>query len=200
MKKLLLILLCLPLFFSSCKKEEEQPNTNNSSNLEIGDFYQGGVIFYLDGNGGGLIAAPFNQSDAAWGCYGTNINGAEGADIGTGSQNTIDIEAGCTTVGTAADVCANLTLNGYSDWFLPSRFELREMWENKWAINYTAEANGGEYFSNSSVEYWSSTEYVSNDEYFNESNSTLAIPFNQAYTATVKNKGIACYVRAIRSF
>jgi hypothetical protein len=77
----------------------------------IGDYYEGGIVFHLDGNGGGLIAAPSDQSTGAeWGCYGTPISGADGTAIGTGNQNTTDIEAGCTTPGTAADLCANLTL------------------------------------------------------------------------------------------
>ena len=126
-------------------------NTSNSGNLAIGDTYQGGIVFWLDGNGGGLIAAPSDQStETDWGCTGSDISGADGTAIGTGNQNTIDIEAGCSTPGTAADICANLTLGGYSDWFLPSKDELNEMYQNKSTI-------GG--FANNY--YWSSTEFDS---------------------------------------
>ena len=78
----------------------------------------------MDGNGGRLIAAPsFSKGIAKWGCYYYWISEADVIAIGTGSQNTIDIQAGCTVSLNArppyhdADICANLTLGGYSDWF-----------------------------------------------------------------------------------
>jgi len=131
-----------------------------NSQIKIGDRYAGGIVFWLDGNGGGLVAAPSDQSTVAqWGCYRTLIG--TGTAIGTGNKNTIDIEAGCTTPVTAADICANLTLGGYNDWFLPSKDELNEMYVNKAAINTTAITNGGSGFA--PFNYWSSTEYNSDN-------------------------------------
>jgi len=95
----------------------------------------GGYIFYDKGYYSDgwryLEAAPSDQSTGAkWGCGGPLISGADGTAVGTGEQNTIDIEAGCITPGTAADICANFSLGGYSDWFLPSKDELNLMYEN----------------------------------------------------------------------
>tara|TARA_R110002074_G_scaffold145876_1_gene295075 strand:- start:549 stop:1616 length:1068 start_codon:yes stop_codon:yes gene_type:complete len=151
--------------------------------LAIGDTHQGGIIFYLDGNGGGLIAAPSDQEQGEWGCYGTAISGANGTAIGTGNQNTIDIEAGCITSGTAADICANLTLNGYSDWFLPSKEELNKMW-----LNLHRQSLGG--FDNWS--YWSSTEYDNSDAWKQYFGNDLQIQ------AVFKEHPFS--VRAIRAF
>jgi hypothetical protein len=134
-------------------------------NYAIGDLVEGGIVFYLDGNGGGLIAAPTDQSTGAeWGCYGANISGADGTAIGTGAQNTIDIvNANCSpyTPGNsiAANICANLTLGGYSDWFLPSKDELNLMYQNIGQGNVLGLGNVGGFADNW---YWSSTEYDNN--------------------------------------
>ncbi len=115
----------------------------------------GGLIFYVKEGGYSdgwmyLEAAPSDQSTGAeWGCYGTLIPGADGTAVGTGKQNTIDIEAGCATAGTAADICANLSLGGYSDWFLPSKDELNLMYVNLKDSGVGGFADYG---------YWSSSE------------------------------------------
>ena len=132
--------------------------------LAVGDNYGGGIVAYIlktgESNGvysydanvqHGLIAATTDQSTVPgteWGCYGASISGADGTAVGTGKQNTIDIEVGCTTVGTAADICANLSLGSYDDWFLPSKDELNKLYLNKGAIGDFAD-----------YPYWSSSEY-----------------------------------------
>lgn len=148
----------------------------------IGESYGGGIIFYIDATGQhGLIAASSNQStSASWGCYGTAITGADGTAIGTGAQNTIDIDAGCTTSGIAADVAANLVLNSYSDWFLPSKDELNKMFLNKTAI-------GG--FTNNY--YWSSSE--------SSINNAWAQDFNTGGQYG-NSRNVPSYVRAVRAF
>ncbi|MCP3906593.1 MAG: DUF1566 domain-containing protein, partial [Oceanicoccus sp.] len=143
----------------------EWMNYDGTSALAIGDFYQGGVVFYLDGSGGVLVCAVSDQdggSGTPWGCPGTPISGADGTAIGTGAQNTIDILAGCSTVGIAAYICDTLTLNDYTDWFLPSKDELYEMYLNKAAIDATAIINGGVALKKNE-NYWSSSE-VDNDK------------------------------------
>jgi hypothetical protein len=97
-----------------------------------------------------MEAATSDQStEAVWGCYGLLISGADGVAVGTGEQNTIDIEAECATAGTAADICANLSLGGYSDWFLPSKDELNLMYTN---LKLAGVGGFAAYY------YWSSSE------------------------------------------
>lgn len=168
---------------------------------QVGDFYQGGVIFYIfaEGDTGyvagethGLIAAPTDQSSGAeWPCYGTNITGAGGTAIGTGNQNTIDIiNANCTFPANAiaVDICANLTLGGYSDWFLPSKDELNEMYLNIGQGNALGLGNIGGFANDN---YWSSTEYDIHRvwrQYFGNGNQDNP------------NKNYHFNVRAVRAF
>jgi hypothetical protein len=178
----------LQISLSSVWKNLPVGDVNDPPPPAIGDTYQGGIIFYLDGSGGGLIAAPSDQSSGEWGCKGSLISGADGTAIGTGNQNTIDIELGCTTTGTAADICANLTLGGYSDWFLPSRGELILMYDNIGQGNALGLGNVGNF---ASVGYWSSTEGDLNGSYI------IHFPNGFAY---YRGKNLTYNVRAVRAF
>ena len=147
----------------------------------IGQDYQGGIIFYIDGTGQhGLISAPSDQSTGTqWGCEGISIPGTSTA-IGTGQVNTTAIVNGCNQVGIAARVCDNLVLNGYSDWFLPSKDELNLMYAQKTAI-------GG--FSSF---YWSSSEYGASSAWIQN--------FYKGAQDHGSKSDYGYYVRAVRAF
>jgi hypothetical protein len=165
--------------------------TTTAFSYAIGSPYEGGVIAYVlqPGDPGydagvthGLIAATSDQSAGTdWGCYGTLLPGASSYAIGTGNQNTIDIMAGCPTAGIAARLCGDLVLGGYSDWYLPSIFELEKLYINRIAI--------GGFATNT---YWSSSQV----------NSTLATlqDFVNGINTSLPKNSTAFNVRAIRSF
>jgi len=161
--------------------------------IEIGDFINGGIVFWIDpmDNTKGLVTALVDQSTfAEWGCFGTTITGADGIAVGTGAQNTIDIEAGCATGGTAADICANLSLNGFDDWFLPSLDELSLMYENIGQGNALGLGNVGGF--SSSGGYWSSTE--------NSDFDSRGVAFSSSGFRGFAAKSGLNLVRAVRAF
>ncbi|MBU0487510.1 MAG: protein kinase [Bacteroidetes bacterium] len=169
---------------SNDKKAEEQlkeQQENNKPTLKIGDNYAGGIIFYLDASGKhGLVCAPKDQGKYVWGCYEKEIGGTS-KSFGSGAANTRQIANNCES-NTAAGLCYNLNLNGYDDWFLPSKDELNLMYKN-------LHKNGIGGFSTNF--YWSSSEHNAYYAWLQN--------FINGYQGYY-NKDNSYYVRCVRSF
>ena len=160
----------------------------------IGDIREGGVVFWLDGNGGGLVCALSDYpSTVEWGCYGTDLpsvpnvayNGGNpvglGAEIGDGEDNTTGILADCSNSPAA------LAARSYGpEWFLPSINELNQIYINRATLEAVSD------FDAFSIYYWSSTE--------NDNNSAWRQYFSNG-NQFVNSKGYTYYsVRAVRAF
>ena len=118
--------------------------------IKIGDSYAGGIVFYLGGQGGGLVAAPVDQSSSLqWYNGSFKTTGATATGIGDGGANTARIISAQGAGNYAAALCANLSLGGFTDWYLPSKDELDLMYGN-----LKTAGRGG--FG--SAWYWSSSE------------------------------------------
>jgi len=125
----------------------------NETTYAIGDKGPGdGIVFYDKGsvsNGWRYmeVAPKLETSDiVTWGCEGVYIEGADGTAIGTGKQNTADILAGCPAPGIAARMAANYSSGGKTDWFLPSKDELNQLYMQRNAIP-GAYIGGGVYYA-----------------------------------------------------
>jgi len=173
----------------------------------IGDTIFGGIVFFIDSTGQhGLVAAMEDLTEGAtdlsewgfngyeWGCYDEYEEGADGTSIGTGYQNTMDIvNQGCVTYFggiTAAQAAIDAEINDYSDWYLPSTYELIEMYNT--IGNGGPEGNIGGFDTGNFPYYWSSSE---DNEYY-----ALGVDFIEGMTLGWLWKFDTCRVRPIRSF
>jgi len=168
----------------------------SSAPYAIGDVGPaGGIIFfdnpkYAADGWRYLEAAPFDQSAGAkWGCFRRAIAGARGTAVGTGRQNTAEILAACADRGTAADVSAQLSVNGVGGWFLPSRDELALLYRSLGATGLGGFRGAG---ARDNVSYWASTQLTAD--------MAAHIDFADAGRQHFDDKDFPRRVRAIRSF
>ncbi len=150
----------------------------------------GGIIFYLDSTGQhGLVCATEDQSTGSQWHYGafTNTKSFDSI-VGSGKANTSKIVVSQGVDSYAAKLCYDLSLNGFTDWYLPSKEELSLMYTNIGRGAISPNKDVGNFASDF---YWSSTE--------------LDLNFAWAQYFLIGNiftdlKNHQCRVRAVRSF
>lgn len=200
--------------------------TASPADPEIGDFYGGGYFAgYISQSANGvathgLIVAPAStgyngKSKLQWKTSNTSTSGT--SSTYDGAANTANM---ADASHPAANYCAGLTINGYSDWYLPALYELGIAYYNlrptttnndtsSGTNSYSVPARGSNYttgtpaqtsvtaFQSGGAEafvagyHWSSSEYSSVD--------TWAVYFDNGLEAFLYKNGIQ-YVRAFRKF
>jgi hypothetical protein len=185
-------------------------NTNLTppSNLQVGDYWGGGIVFYIAQPGDSLLYVPgeihglivtdfwetfakhsCNLDPNTWGFVPDNTSTL----IGTGLSNSNQIilnntfpNYDCPAKRMAARICRELNLNGYTDWFLPSRDELLKLYQNKNVLN--------NYHPTSSVYYLSSTRELTSLM------NALTIQFTSGQVFPLNKTSFEGAVRPIRKF
>ena len=188
MRKLLLLLM----FITSIANAQIMPfgmlNSSDATPVavapEIGDFYQGGIVFYIaptptdlnsDGVADiGLICAIEDQGKIRWNKQKNSrldVLDARATNISAGSFNTaaiITIHGGGTQY--AAGLAKAYNGGGFNDWFLPSKLEMAELVSNSTAI-------GGLYYDSSAGE-WAAENY-----YQTAFDKTFKTPITKSFAA-----------------
>jgi hypothetical protein len=163
------------------------PAASTGQTYKIGDKGPaGGIIFYDKGNNSNgwryLEASPVNLGNAQWGLYKVNVSGTK-TGIGEGKRNTELIIAEINKrgeTGKAAQLCMAYSLNGYNDWFLPSRDELAELYKQRGCLGIKSR----DFF-------WSSSQNSNDSARYQDFGNGV-----QSYTSKYDNGN----VRAVRAF
>jgi len=170
-----------------------------STTRYVGELYGGGVVFRVDHTGQhGLIVSIVDiNTSKTWSNVGSVGIGSAARSDWNGFGNSAAIVTQTGHLNSAAKICLDYVNSNYgtgqhSNWYLPSRCELNDLWNNLGAVQKALEGDG-----NSSTtplgqnKYWSSTEYNNNSAWY--------FTFHTGDMAT-NTKNISNYVRAVRAF
>ena len=194
------LILTLTLFNSNFI-HAVNPSSDLVPRYKVGDYAQGGVIFFVtpDGNHGLVASINDISAGAAWGLTTDTIGATAnylgfGKDFTTaGKENTKKIVDNYPSSSYAANLCKNYSVKMkkiiYNDWYLPCSEELGLMTTMKEIINSVSVAHGGTAIEE--APYWSSLEYLNTAAWSVTSADAIVFP-------DVKSNNYR--VRAVRAF
>jgi hypothetical protein len=178
------------LTLSSC-------SSNVQPVLAIGELHGGGIIADMwtqDGVQHGIILALTDQSvGRSWSNVAEKEVGADARNRADGLANSLAITAQPGHLNSAAKICLDYSVDGFSDWYLPAIEELERVYENREVINAALAVIPGATEVPKSAGYWSST----------ENGAILAwnYNFNFGIASNYSTKNLVNFrVRAIRTF
>ena len=172
-----------------------QNEIRNLKGPQIGEFHEGGIVFYLfNGGESGLIMSLEDLSEnIVWSPDLTDLDNVESVYSGQLNTDSLILNYGNTS-NYAALECDNYFYDGFADWYLPSRGELKILMSNMLSLNYALEndSNPNTQIIDENSEYWSST----------QRNTTLAYTMSWNWSTNIlRKKDSQSYkIRAIRKF
>jgi hypothetical protein len=117
----------------------------------VGEHFGGGIVYYVDYSGqhGLIVSESDTGGNIVWSNISSGWTNAQSFSNGLANSDTIIKQSGHTN--SAAKYCLDYTVNHngvFSDWFLPSSYELSMIFSNAYALGSFTASN-----------YWTSTEY-----------------------------------------
>jgi len=173
-------------------------NQISFTTLSVGQNGQAGIVVFDKGvysNGWRYLETFASDSlntdtlKAIWGCKGISISGLNDG-IGRGQSNTTAIINACGTSGIAARLCDNFSYGGKSDWFLPSKDELRVM-----GLNFPPLGSIRIFPIGLSSSFWSSSQKDIDYSYINKS-----LSFNFSFGIYDNRKDLISSFKPVRVF
>ena len=171
----------------------------STSGHYVGEYYAGGVVFYVDHTGDHGLVVTINDLQPSAGvewCDNTTLQiGAGSFYEGAANTTTIMAHNGGAT-NTAAEYCVACSDGGYNDWYLPAHQQLTRIYNEAFVVSKGCIAAGGTKLtitqSSPYGRYWSSTEIAAQYSYY--------LTFRDGRYSNMGGKTYKSRVRAIRDF
>ncbi len=167
--------------------------TGNVPKHYVGELFGGGIVYYVYDNGEhGLIASLTDLSPSNRWYTGNSTTFATSYYDGLKNSNLITSVQG-NFVTYAARTCRNYAGGGFSDWYLPTVWEMNIIFQNAYMISYKLLNDGNTATSplQETSSYWTSTEF---------DNSLAYIFYMATGTPYLDTKDKGYYIRAVRRF